>query len=248
MKSNSETGHAMNVANFKEAISIVTGYGTAYNPSNDAIKLPGLQTSLANAEGAVGRVNAILSPYSIAVGNRDATFGPLSSLTTRVLNALKATGVIEQLIKTAKTIIRKIQGRRAVSKLSEEEKAALAAEGQEVKEISSSQMSFDSRVDNFNKLIELLAGIPLYTPNEPELSVESLRALYDDMKEKNAAVILATTALTNARIARNEALYDETTGLCQLAASMKAYVKSLFGATSPQYKQISKLSFKTIKR
>lgn len=55
MKANSETGHAMNVANFREAISIVTAYGTVYNPSNDAIKLPGLQTSSPMLKGALGR-------------------------------------------------------------------------------------------------------------------------------------------------------------------------------------------------
>jgi hypothetical protein len=247
MKSNSETGHAMNVANFKEAISIITAYGTVYNPSNDAIKLPGLQTALINAETAIGQVSAALPSYSIAIGNREAAFAPLSGLVTRVLNALKAIVVIPQVVKSAKSITLKIQGRRVTPKLTAEEKAALEAEGKEVKEISASQMSFDMRLDNFNKLIVLLADIPLYTPNEAELSVEGLTTLYNDLTAKNAAVISATTTLSNARIARNKVLYDQTTGLCQLAASTKAYAKSLFGTKSPQYKQIAKLPFKTIK-
>lgn len=247
MKSNSETGHALNVSNFFEVISIVTGYGSAYNPTKEMIKLPGLMATHGNAQATLDQVSVAMPAYSIAIGDREASFKPLSRLATRVLNALKATDVIEQTVKNALTIVRKIQGTRASSKMTEEDKAALAAEGVETKEISSSQMSFDSRVVNFKKLIDLLSSIPLYKPNEPELSIEGLTDLYTDLKAKNVAVITAATALSNARIARNEVLYGKTTGLCDLAANVKAYVKSVFGATSPQYKQISKVPFKTIK-
>lgn len=154
---------------------------------------------------------------------------------------------MEQVYQSARKIILKIQGRRVTPKLTVAEKAALAAEGRSIQEISASQMSFDLRMDNFNKLIELLADIRAYTPNEAEWSVDRLAGLYDDLTAKNAAVISATTSLSNARIARNAVLYDETIGLCQLAAGTKAYVKSLFGVRSPQYKQIAKLSFKTIR-
>ena len=37
------------------------------------------------------------------------------------------------------------------------------------------------------------------------------------------------------------------TVFCATAKEVKAYVKSVFGATSPQYKQISGLEFKSIK-
>ena len=43
MAGNSETGHAKNVANFDNLISIVKGYGEAYNPSRVALKLTSLQ-------------------------------------------------------------------------------------------------------------------------------------------------------------------------------------------------------------
>ena len=39
MASNSETGHAKNVANFEDLISFCTGYGATYNPSKAAIQL-----------------------------------------------------------------------------------------------------------------------------------------------------------------------------------------------------------------
>ena len=59
----------------------------------------------------------------------------------------------------------------------------------------------------------------------------------------NTNVINATTAYSNARILRNKTLYLAGTGLFDTAKDVKAYVKSVFGATSPEYKQISKIKF-----
>ena len=147
---------------------------------------------------------------------------------------------------SAQTIIRKIQGKRATAKKTDEEKQALAAEGKVVKESSSSQMSFDSRLDSFDKLIKLLTSVTLYAPNEAELKVATLTALYTDFKTKNAAVVNANTALSNARILRNDLMYKPNTGLVDVALDTKSYIKSVYGSSSPQYKQVSKLAFKVI--
>jgi hypothetical protein len=89
----------------------------------------------------------------------------------------------------------------------------------------------------------LLAAEPLYAPNENDLKITAITAMINDFKVKNTAVINATTALSNARISRNDILYKKTTGLVDIAKEVKAYVKSAFGATSSQYKQVSKLKF-----
>ncbi|MDD3859910.1 MAG: hypothetical protein PHW83_06910 [Bacteroidales bacterium] len=247
MASTSETGHAKNVANFDDLISFVTGYGTAYNPSKITIKLTALQTLSTSAKTAINTVNAALPAYSNAVAAREAAFEPLSKLITRVNNALKATDTTEQVDESAKTLVRKIQGSRATAKKTEEEIATAKAEGKETKEISSSQMSYDSRLDNFDKLIKLLTSVTLYAPNEADLKVTALTTLYNDLKTKNTAVVIATTPLSNARISRNDILYKPNTGLVDIALDTKTYIKSLYGATSPQYKQVSKLEFKAVK-
>ena len=243
MASTSETGHAKNVANFDELTSFATGYGTAYNPSKASIKITALQALSASAKNAINAVNAAEPAYKNAVAAREAAFVPLSKLVTRVMNALKATDTTVEVDDSAKTLVRKIQGVRATAKKTEEEKKALAAAGKEVVEISASQMSYDSRIDNFDKLIKLLASVALYTPNEADLKATALTTLYNDLKLKNTAVINATTPLSNARIARNEILYKDNTGLYDTAIDVKTYVKSVFGASSPQYKQVSGLKF-----
>ena len=195
------------------------------------------------SKNSFSEVNAAQSAYSLAVDARETAFEPLSKLITRVNNALKASESSTQTDESAQTIIRKLQGKRAVAKLTEEEKKALEAEGKEVNQISASQMSYDSRLDNFDKLITLLTTVPQYSPNEEELKIQSLKATYNNLKSKNTDVVSAYIQLDNARNNRNDIFFKPLTGLIDIVFDVKTYIKSVFGATSPQYKQVSKLSF-----
>ncbi len=156
---------------------------------------------------------------------------------------MKASDTTTQVDESALTLVRKLQGRRATPKMTEEEKKVAAEAGNEVTEISSSQMSFDSRIDNMDKLIKLLTSVTAYAPNEADLKVTSLTTLLTDLKAKNTAVITAEAPLVNARIARNDVLYKAGTGVVDTSVDVKTYVKSIFGATSPQFKTISGLKF-----
>ncbi|UKT65827.1 hypothetical protein [Pedobacter mucosus] len=242
-----ETGHAKNVANFETLISFVTGYGAAYNPSNVAIQLTGLQTKAANAKTATENLNNLLAIYSTLVAARRDAFEPLSKLSTRVFNSLKASSASQSNIDSAETNHRKLQGRRASPKLTEEEKQSLIAVGKEVKQISVSQQSFDSQLDSLDKQIKLLSVIPAYAPNEVELQTATLTNLHTDLTQKNRATINQITTLSSARIARDEEMYNVEIGLIVVALDTKNYAKSLFGVSTPQYKQISSLPFKNQK-
>jgi hypothetical protein len=244
MANQSETGHAKNVANFETLISVVNGFGAAYNPSKSAIKTTALTSLSTSAKTVMNQVNTAEGQYKIAVANRDVAFEPLSKLATRIINALRASDVSEQIIASAESLIRKLQGKRATPKKTEEEKAALLAEGTTVNEVSSSQMSFDNRLDSLDKVVNFLSNIPEYTPNEEELQIITLAALYTSLSALNVAAVQAETALNNMRMSRNELLYKTGTGMVDVALSVKTYVKSLFGATSAQYKQLSGLTFK----
>ena len=248
MTNTSETGHAKNVTNLESLITSIIALETSYNPSRDSIKLTSLQALLTASTESLNAVNIAQAAYSNAVAARKVAFEPFSKLITRVMNSLKASGASTLVVQSARTIVRKLQGRRASAKITEEEKKALEAEGKEVNQISASQMSFDNRIENFDRLIMLLSSIPLYNPNEAELKVETLKALHNQLKEKNTEVILPIVQLSNSRIARNKILYSENTGLVDVALDSKTYIKSIFGATSPQYKQISKLRFIRPKR
>lgn len=241
-----ETGHAKNVANFETMISFVTAYGAAYNPSQTAIQLANLQAKVSEANAAINQLNTETANFGNAAASRELAFEPMQKLSTKILNALKASGVSKPIIDNLQTLNRKIQGKRATAKLSEEEKAALLAEGKEVNQISVSQLGYENMLDTFDKQVRLLASIPQYAPNETELQLATLQNLYARLKAENMAVKDAVTKLSNKRLARNESMYNEETGLVALASFTKNYVKSLFGTNTPQYKQISALAFKTV--
>ncbi len=242
MASTTETGHAKNVATFEDLISFCTGYGATYNPAMTALKLPALSTLLTAAQAVLQTVKTSKTAFDNATNLREIVFKVLKPLTTKIINALAASGAAPQTIDDAKTINNKIQGRRAkaIEKPTPQELAAGAAAA---KTSSTSQQSFDKLIDHFTQLIALLTAEPKYLPNENELKVATLNTLLTDMKAKNTGVISTTTTASNSRIARDKTLYAADTGMVDIALAVKQYVKSVFGASSPQYKQVSKLKF-----
>lgn len=250
MASTSETGHAKNVANFEDLISFCQGYGAAYNPSKNSLKLAQLQTQLTSVKTNITSVINTSVAYNNAVNARMIAFNGLKKLSTRLVNALDVTNASKELVKDAKTVNAKVQG----SKLTKADagKTAKSIDPNDPvietpKTISSSQQSYDSLVEHFSKMIAILATEPTYVPNENELKIVTLNTQLTNLKNTNTAVTNAYTTVSNSRIARNQSLYNPTNGLCATAKEVKAYVKSLFGATSPQYKQISGIEFKTVK-
>lgn len=243
MASNSETGNAKNVANFEDLISFCTGYGAAYNPVKASIKLAALGTLRTTAQGTLVTVTSTSTGFINATNARVIAFDPLKPLSTRIVNALSATDATPEMIEDAKTINRKIQGSRKGGSNTPTPPPAEGETPPEDNQISVSQQSYDNLIENFEKLVDLVKSEPTYTPNEVELKIVTLTALALDLRAKNTAVITATTDLSNARIARNKTLYQDKTGLVDIAGEVKKYVKSVFGATSPEYKQISKIKF-----
>lgn len=238
----SEVGHAKNVANFEELIVSCQSFDTEYNPVNDLIKIPQLQSLHIAAQQSIDKVHSFRSTLIIKTNQRQTEFSDLKPLATRIINALIASGADKLAVNDAKTINRKIQGKPSTPKTNENEP------GQETKRaISTSQQSYDKQIDHFSSIIELLSQIPQYTPNEVELQITSLRAKLEQMQTVNTQHINDYTDLSKILIERNHTLYNPLTGLVAIAKLVKQYVKSVFGAKSPQYRQISDIQFRKVK-
>jgi hypothetical protein len=184
-----------------------------------------------------------------ATNSRESVFAPCRTLATRIISALAAVSPSKLTIEDAKTINRKIQGKRSksVKKVLPSDTPNPPDESTDPADnsISVSQQSYDSLLDHFLKLKETISQEPLYVPNEADLSIAGITSLITAMQTANTGVINATTAYSNSRIIRDKTLYDESTGLVPIASEVKLYVKSLFGASSPEYKQVSKLKFRS---
>jgi hypothetical protein len=239
MPSTTETGHAKNVANFQDVIAFVIGYGAAYNPSKAALTLANLNAKLTAEQNNISTVIAKNTSYNNAVNDRVVEFSNIRPLSTRVVNALSSTDASDQKIDDAKTFNRKIQGKRASTVDAKPTDPNTPAP----KTISASQQSYDQIVQHFNGLISVAESESSYKPNEADLKIAALTAKATDMLTKNNAVATEYTAVSNARISRDKGLYTPKTGLVDIANDVKDYVKSIFGYSSPEYKQISKIKF-----
>ena len=58
---------------------------------------------------------------------------------------------------------------------------------------------------------------------------------------------MAYVNVSNARIARNNTLYNTDDSIFEVAADVKKYIKSIFGATSPELAQVKGIEFKKSK-
>ncbi len=243
MSSTTETGHAKNIANFQDLIAFIIGYGPAYNPSKIALKLAALQTLYTNSNVALADVITKNTNFNNVVNTRFIAFDGLKQLGTRIINALEATNATSQTIKDAKTINRKLQGKRAKTITAPVDPNAPAPNT-----ISTSQQSYDQQIQHLAALLAILQTEPSYTPNETELTIASITAKQADLVTKNNAVATAYASISNARITRDNTLYQDNTGLINIAAEVKKYIKSIFGANSPEFAQVKGIEFKKIKK
>ena len=242
MASTSEVGHAKNVANFQNLIAFVTGYGATYNPSKNALKLPQLIALKADAETKLADVVTKNTAYNNKVNERLNAFSGLKSLSTRLVNALQTTEATTETVGNAKTFNRKMQGKKASSSQTPTDPNTPAPTT-----ISTSQQSYDQLIQHLAGLTSVLEAETSYTPNETDLQVATLQTKIADLTAKNTAVATAYASISNSRIARNETLYSSSTGLVETANEVKKYIKSVFGASSPQFAQVKGIQFKIIK-
>lgn len=243
MASTSEIGHAKNVANFQDLISFVTSYGATYNPSKNGLRLPQLTALQTASQTKLAEVVAKNTAFNNAVNDRMTAFDGLKALSTRLVNALESTDATTEKIKDAKVFNRKLQGKRASSG-----DAPTDPNAQVPATISASQLSYDQQIQHFAGLISVLQTEASYLPNELELKIATLTAKQADLTAKNNGVSTAYSAVSNTRISRNKTLYDTGTGLVDTALEVKKYVKSIYGASSPEFTQVNKIQFKNLKK
>jgi len=242
-KSVSETGHTKNAASFQSLISFCSGFGEAYNPTKEALKVPQLQALLQAAQDSMDNTRAKKTSFDNATNSRKNVFADLKPLSTKIVNAFSVSGVDPLGINNLKSVNKKIQG--ASSKKTDTSSNDL--EPQPIKTISTSQQSYDKMIEHFSGMIEVLVQHPAYDPNEGDLKVAALQTKLADMQTKNSDLINSYTQYSNAMADRNLVMYNPLSGLVQTAKEVKQYVKSVFGASSTQYKQINGIEFKTYK-
>lgn len=238
MASTSETGHSKNVANFSSAYQILEEMGSLYNPSNANLKLTTLEPIKTELSDVITVLNNKKPIYKNAVADREIEIAPLSKIATRALNFAKSLDITTTDKENLQSQAKKIRGDVKPKVVNPD-----TAEGDA---ISTSQMSYDSRIANLDTYTSQLASHPEYVPNETEIQIDSLRAYHLHLKTLSGQVNSAGNALITARKNRNNILYNNQKNVIQIIKEIKAYLKSLGTAGEPYYKALVKLKFKDL--
>jgi hypothetical protein len=232
------------IGHFQLLINVCEGFGMKYNPQSPALQTMAMRSQLSAVQTAVNLVDTLLPDYIAAESARHEKFAIVPPLATRVQAAAVVANLPDAIITRIKEIVRKIHGERA-KKIKPEDVAGVG--GEPAKHISVSQTSFNEQIEHFNQLIDLAASQTTYMPAEIDLSVTSLSMLLNKLRLTNDAVMFAAVPLTTARQERNTLLYAPKTGMIDTALAVKEYVKAVFGAASPEYKEVNHIKFQNRK-
>ena len=236
MPSTSEVGHAKNVANLQKLTEQVTVY-TLYNPPVENLTLVSLQALYTTASTKLTEVEDKRLANKNAIALRQTAFENLKPTCTKIINHLEILGLQQGTIDQAKSLNRLIQGGQKKTTTPPEE-------GKEIpKTISTSRQSYTQQAENFGILLQLLATISTYAPNEDDLKLVNLNIYKDTLVSSTQAVDQTEAELNLKLIERDNILYADGTGLYSIAQNVKKYVKSIYGATSPEYANVSDIEF-----
>ena len=236
MPSTSEVGHAKNVANLQKLTEQVNVY-TLYNPPVDNIKVANLQTLYTTASTKLNEVEEKRNANKNAITLRQSAFENLKSTCTKIINHLGILGLPQGTIDQAKSLNRLIQGGQKKATTPPEERK------EETRTVSTSRQSYTQQAENFGILLQLLSTIPAYNPNEDDLKLTNLETYKNSLVSSTQSVDQTEAELNNKLIERDNILYTEGTGLYSIAQNVKKYVKSIYGATSTEYANVSAIKF-----
>jgi len=240
--------HQQNVDNIEKLTKQVATFVPAYNSSEPRLSIANqLQLKLSGDEVLDG-VMVAESDCDHAVAARTTAFEGFDGLVTRVANGIRISEVSDQTISQTESIVRDLRNKRAEEIIPPAETADGKEDEEQAKHNKIRNGSFSTRVENFNRLLKLLLTIAAaYRPNEEDLNIESLKNRYEALKNANSVCISKDADADAARRQRQIVLYAPKTGLVPVGTDVKLYVKSAYGATSPEYKSVRGLTFTKLK-
>ncbi|MCB0729280.1 MAG: hypothetical protein KDD00_17585 [Ignavibacteriae bacterium] len=116
-------------------------------------------------------------------------------------------------------------------------------DGEEPPNFSSvSQLDYKSMLGNFRALLGVLTTFGFYAPSDNSISMESLRALEDELAAKIEKIAEKETDYANER-SRVIHYFTDEHGLNDRAKRAKKHIKRKYGVASPEYKLVTYKKF-----
>jgi len=232
-----------NVRSLEKLVDIITGL-EEFKPGQQKLQKSAMVILLTQAQNSVSKVRLAVSDYQDAIDHRAVGFSGLGLLTTRVVSALSACGALPQTVAHARAMKRKLSGYPAIkpavaAPASAEvtpppiEGATRRARGQDYRSIT----------DYLDQMIDTLATVPGYQPEETDLQVASLRSKLEELRTLNRVVDRSSEQLRVARSERDALMYNGDNSVYQVGKLAKDYVKSIYGYKGATNVAVRKISF-----
>jgi hypothetical protein len=242
MNSKIESGINTYVGHFDQLTDICESFGSQYSPIPQNLHIVALRSQSIEVKRSIAAVDNALPIFAAAESARQERFSALPQRATRVQAVATVLGLPDAVLVLIREAVRKIRGQRA------RKIADVTPDDESQKHVSVSQRSFIEQIEHLSRLIALVSSQPAYIPSENDLTVPALNTLLNEMRATNSNAVTAEIPLTAARQERNRLLYTPKTGMMDTGLAVKEYVKAVFGASSQQYKQVRKITFKNKKR
>jgi hypothetical protein len=224
-------------------IEVVKVFGERYAPPNARLTLPALQQLADAANEGIAQVDRLMPDAIMAVGRRHEAFARLPSLSTRIGGLARVCDIKPAALAQIEELVRKIHGKRhhRVKPADRDGEGHIPAAHQT---FAASHRTFTDQIEHLTCLIELVEDQPGYLPSVADLTPPALRLYAGELASLNRMAFTAESALATARRERNEILYAPVTGMIDTALAVKEYVKGVFGAASPEFKEVNHIHFK----
>ncbi|MBK8368917.1 MAG: hypothetical protein IPL10_16420 [Bacteroidetes bacterium] len=158
----------------------------------------------------------------------------MAKLSTQILGALQSLGLPQQTIDDFESQVKKF--RSSGSKLTKADSGIVEptpeaklptdpVETIETKTHSTSQQSFDNKLQHFEKMVLILVSVPSYNPNEVSFKVASLQTQLTNLIALNNAANTSYANVKAARIDRNTFFYAKQQGFWILLKMLKHILK-----------------------
>ncbi len=240
-----ESGHNKNVANLETATIILTNLGGQYDPPQNLVKLPAMQTLLTASQTALGEVDTAQASKAVAVDNAQAEFDGLQKYVVNIKRQAQLELNDPAFTANLQTIVNNFTppGRKTGvpdNPLTPDIDESRTSQSQ-------SQRSRDNQVAYLADISALLKTKSEYKATGTPYEVVAIDAKIASLTAKNNAANATVAALGNKLDARDAVIYDEATGIIPRIKLIKTYLTLKFGKDSAAYQQINALDFRRVK-
>jgi hypothetical protein len=242
--------HAKQVAAWGKLLGLCHELNGSFNPSKETVTCTALVNLLNESQQSIESVHITESALTHAVNLRGNYMKQLPVIGSRIIGALQAIDAPVDILNDVDRIRKRLSyqqtaktGDSAQKKKSVQSESTASGESSGAGHTKRQQLDVESKIDNFDLLIQTLRDFSGYTTEEPGITIGDLTAFQQELRQVNKNAIDAFKASKKARTVRDNLLYSAT-GMHGRSKMVKGYFRSKFGSGSAEFKAVQHIQFK----